>query len=230
MNKYVIGASIGVVLIISAGYFWFRSSSTPSYSTATVQKGSLSQEVSASGNIASANMINLQFQNNGKLTFIGVRVGDKVKAKEVIARQDSSVLNAQLEQSQAMVRVQMAELASLEQGTRPEQIAVTQAQVKSDLTALSQADQSVINAIKSAYTISNDAVHNKIDQFISNSRSTTPSLSFLLANAQISNTVLSERVAIEDILSKWEKHIVNLTDVGTDLSAAEAEARQILPW
>ena len=99
MKKYII---IGIIIVVlGGGYFWFRSSKTPSYITAIVARSSIKQEVSANGSVATPTMINLQFQNSGKLTFMGVKVGDSVKAGEVISRQDSSVLNAQLQQAEA---------------------------------------------------------------------------------------------------------------------------------
>src|ERR1700690_3831124 len=199
MKKYLIVGAIVLVLLAAGGYYWFRSSSAPSYTTAMVRRGAITQEVLASGNVASPTTIDLQFQNSGKLTFVGVQIGDSVKAGEVIARQDTSVLNAQLQQAQSAVSAQMASLTSLQQGTRPEQIAVTQSQVTSDEIALTQTDQSMINAIQSAYTASDDAVHNKIDQFVNNPRSTSPSLLFSSSNSQISNSALNERVSIEGV-------------------------------
>ena len=104
MKKYIIIGTV-IIIFIGTGYFWYRSSGVPSYSTIIVKRDSILQEVSASGNVVSPNMINLQFQNSGKLTFVGVKVGNKVNIGKVVARQDTSILKAQLRQSQAAYSV-----------------------------------------------------------------------------------------------------------------------------
>ncbi|MDE1924924.1 MAG: efflux RND transporter periplasmic adaptor subunit [Patescibacteria group bacterium] len=224
MKKYIV-ASVAVLVVLSGiSYYTFKSGNAK-YATATVERGSITQEVSASGNVAAPSTINLQFQNAGKLTSIGVQIGDKVSAGNVIARQDTSVLGAQLQQAQAAVDAEQAQLASLQQGTRPEQVAVAQAQVSSDQSALTQANLSIINAIQSAYTASDDAVHNKVDQFLSNARTSSPQLSLTTADSQISNTFLSERVSIEGTLAKWQAGTANLVTAGNNVFTAETEAQ-----
>jgi HlyD family secretion protein len=228
MKGYIIAGIISLVIIGGAGYYWFTLSKAPSYITASVKRGQIIEEVSARGNVASPTTINLQFQNSGKLTFFGVKVGDKVKAGDVIARQDTTVLKAQLRQAQALVDSQNAQLVSLEEGTRQEQIAVTEAQVKSDQIAVSQANQNIIYAIQSAYTVSDDSVHNKVDQIITNPKSTTPALVVTTNNSEAANKVLSERVSTENILTMWKSNVSNLSSSGSNLLTLGVEAQKNL--
>ena len=128
MKKYIY-IGVGVVIILAVVVYYAFASRTASYITAAVVSGSITQEASASGNVEAPTTIDLQFQNGGRLVALGVATGDHVSAGEVLARQDTSVLSAQLQQAEAAVATQQANLASLMQGTRPEQLAVTQAQV-----------------------------------------------------------------------------------------------------
>src|SRR3989338_5004021 len=86
MKLYLVGA-VALILIGGGAYYWFRIASAPAYATATVQRGSILQEVLASGNVEAPTTINLQFQNGGKLVAIGVQTGDTVTAGETLARQ-----------------------------------------------------------------------------------------------------------------------------------------------
>ena len=216
MRKGSIIGAVVLAVLLAGGYFWFRAGHPPTYVTTPVVRGPLVQQVLASGNVAAPTTIDLQFQVSGRLTMLGVQVGDHVRAGGALARLDTSVLDAQLQQAQAQVAAAQAGLATLQQGTRPEQVAVAQSQVASDETALAQANQSVINAIQSAYTAADDAVHNKLDQFITNPRSSTPSLAFTTTNQQVANVVLSERTTMESTLGLWQSNMVNLAASGGD--------------
>lgn len=228
MRKVSVIGVIILVALVGGGFYWFRAAHPPSYTTVGVTRGPITQQVLASGNVAAPTTINLQFQGSGRLTLVGVQVGDRVKAGGVVARLDTSVLAAQLAQAQAAVAAAQANLSTLELGTRPEQLAVAESQVTSDQTALAQANQSVSNAIQSAYTAADDAVHNKVDQFISNPRTTTPTLLFTTANQQQVSTLLSERTTIEGVLARWQADVANLAAGTGDLSSIQTETTSAL--
>lgn len=217
MKGYIIAGIVVITVAIGGGYYWYRTSNAPKYITAKVIKGSITEEVSARGNVTPPETINLQFQNSGKINLFKVRVGSKVKAGDVLVRQDTSVLKAELRQAQAVVNTNEAQLKSLKEGTRQEQIAVTEAQVKSDQVAVSQANQNMIYAIQSAYTYSDDAIHNKIDQFINNPRSATPTFVVTTSNTEAANRALTKRISIEEMLSSWRTNVSILSNVGSDL-------------
>jgi RND family efflux transporter MFP subunit len=102
---------IGGTLII----FIFQRFNRISYDLATVQRGDIVQEVLASGKVESPTMVNLQFKNNEKITFLKANVGQKVKLGEILARQDINSLNAQLNQLQSALKNQEYKLKSREE-------------------------------------------------------------------------------------------------------------------
>lgn len=227
MRKISPGVFVVVALAIAAAAaaaFYFSGAGKAQYATAVVERRDITQEASASGNVEAPTTVDLQFQASGRLVSLRVQTGDAVSAGDVLARQDSSVLSAQLQQAQAAVAAQEAQMQLLQQGTRPEQVAVTQAQVASDQSALAQANQGVVNAIQAAYTQSDDAVHNKVDQFFGNPQSASPQLSFTSSDSQMANTVVSDRVSIEPLLSNWHKDIGPLAASG-DLASAIANTQ-----
>ena len=66
--------------------------------TAKVVRRNLIQTVSASGKIKSAKKVNLKFQTSGKLSWVGVREGNRVKKWQAIASLDKKELRKKLKQ------------------------------------------------------------------------------------------------------------------------------------
>lgn len=113
--------AIALVVIIGgvAATVIFQRVNEVSYELATVQQGDIVQEVSATGKVVSPTTVSLQFKNSGKITFLKAEVGQKVKAGEILAKQDSSLLRSQLKQSQAVLKTQQYKLRSLEENNVP---------------------------------------------------------------------------------------------------------------
>ena len=104
---FIIGG-VAVTLIFQ------RANKVP-YELATVQQGNIVQEVSASGKVESPTRVDLQFKNSGEITFLKTEVDQKVKKGEVLAKQDASLLYAQLKQAQATLKNQEYKLRSREE-------------------------------------------------------------------------------------------------------------------
>ena len=99
---------------VAATVIFQRVSKMP-YELATVQQGNIVQEVSASGKVESPTRVDLQFKNSGEITFLKTEVDQKVKKGEVLAKQDASLLYAQLKQAQATLKNQEYKLRSREE-------------------------------------------------------------------------------------------------------------------
>lgn len=99
---------------IAATLIFQRTNKVP-YELATVQQGNIVQEVSASGKVESPTRVDLQFKNSGEITFLKTEVDQKVKKGEVLAKQDASLLYAQLKQAQATLKNQEYKLRSREE-------------------------------------------------------------------------------------------------------------------
>lgn len=215
-----------LAVVGGVGYYAILSRA-PQYVTATVERTAITQEASASGNVKSPTTIDLQFQASGRITYLAVDTGDRVSAGEVLARQDESILEAQLREAQASVAAEQAQLESLKEGTRPEQIAVTLAQIASDQITLAQGNQALINAIQTAFVQSDDAIHNKVDQFFNNPRSANPILLFSTNDSQLVSVIQVERLSMEKSLLAWQSALSGLNNQD-DLSTAVTQAQQNL--
>ena len=219
----IVWIASGAVVVVVAAWFFFFHSSNNNLQTLIVHRGDFTAQVNVTGTITAAQDVDLGFAQNGRIASAAVKVGDKVKAGDVIATLENNDLQAAVAGKQAALASAEAQLQSLKDGTRPEQLAVLQSSVDAAQTALTQANSAALNAIQDAYTTSDDAVHNKADQFFNNSRTSTPSVVFYSSNTQALTTIVSERVSLETMLTVWKAELASLS-ASDDLSTAMVEA------
>ncbi len=141
-----------IIIIVAAvgGYFYFTKKPASTYEYTTVGRANVIQEVSVTGNVKPAETVDLAFEKSAKITKASVKVGDKVKAGQVLATLESSDITAQLIQAQAGVQAQQANLDALKKGTRPEELQIAQAAVSNAQKALTDAQNSLTTAKNSA--------------------------------------------------------------------------------
>jgi HlyD family secretion protein len=78
--------------------------------------------LSASGYVVAHHKISVNSKVTGRLAWIGVEKGDKVKEGQVLVRLEDQEFRAQYEQARGAVESAKARLAELEHGSRPEEI------------------------------------------------------------------------------------------------------------
>src|SRR5262245_48637286 len=132
-----------VILALIAGvvFWWLPSRLAPATTTttATVTQGDLTIGVTRSGSVAAARSVDLPFQQDGTVTSVNVKVGDQVKAGQVLAQLDASDLQLQLQQAQANLKSAEAKLAQANGGSAtPQDLASAQASLDSAKAQLSQ--------------------------------------------------------------------------------------------
>ncbi|MBA2323352.1 MAG: biotin/lipoyl-binding protein [Pseudonocardiales bacterium] len=108
--------SVSVALVVSA-----CSGSAPPPPTARVERGMVATRVSASGALSSISSQNLGFPKGAQLKEVNVKVGDVVKAGQVLAKLDDFTFQQQLNQQQAQLNNQQALLNKLTGGNTVEQ-------------------------------------------------------------------------------------------------------------
>lgn len=86
--------SLIVILIL---IFYFFPNKKPQLKTYTVKKQNIKEEITLSGKINALEKVNLRFQTSGRLAWVGVKLGDKVKKYQTIASLDQRDLKNRLE-------------------------------------------------------------------------------------------------------------------------------------
>jgi HlyD family secretion protein len=109
--------------------------------TRTVVESSASPSITlnAAGYIVAHHKINVNSKVTGRIAWIGVEKGDKVKQDQVLVRLEDREFSAQVEQARGATDAAAARLKALETGSRPQEIAGA-------LHNLEQARANLVNA------------------------------------------------------------------------------------
>ena len=198
----VVAVVLVMLVLVFVGYKFFSPSSDGNQGTMVIHAGDFLQQVSVSGTAKAAQDVSLAFAQGGRIGNVSVSVGDRVYPGQVLAEVENADLRAQTLQKQAALESAQAKLASLKAGTRPEELAQAQAAVAQDQTAL-------INTLGTAYTVADDAIHNKTDEIFSNPR-TGAQVNFSSSNSQLKTNVEATRGTLESMLSSWQQKIAAL--------------------
>ena len=127
-RRYIIG---GIVLIVVLGLLTLAyrafSSDTPEVEVVRASAETTGNDVggtvlSATGYIVAHHTINVNSKVTGRLEWIGVEKGDKVKEGQVLVRLESQEFRANYEQAKGGVENARAYLEELQHGSRPEEI------------------------------------------------------------------------------------------------------------
>ncbi len=183
----IIALACILVLVIFLG----RKKNTPDELVA-VAKHNLVEEVSATGNVKPLSDLDLSFRSGGQVASIPVAVGDSVYAGESLASLLNGDLVAAVKQAKAGLAIALAKLVDMQNGTRPEELAI--------------AANTLANSITSAYTTSDDAIRNDIDQMFTNPTGVSPQVVFSVNNFQLKTDINNARMTIEGLLHAWKQN------------------------
>lgn len=142
-----------IVLILIAGFVYskyFKPEEQPEYEFATVERGILSQTVDATGNVESANELELRFEASGRIAQIYKQVNSEVKKGDVIASLDLGELSARVAQANATVAKAQANLDKLLSGQTDSYLITMKAKVDQAQATLDQIKASYDDSIANA--------------------------------------------------------------------------------
>jgi len=195
-NRIVIGIIAAVIVV--GGAIWYVTSATPpTFGAVTVQKGNVVESVDEPGSVLAENSAVMSFQEAGQIAGVNVQEGSVVSAGAVLASLDAAQLQAAVGQASAGLAAAQAQLDSLTSGTRPQQLAI-------DQSAVASADQALGIAVGNAYSASDDAVRNQLDNMFSNAQSSNPAFNVPSNSTPGAvTTIQNERVQIGTALTAW---------------------------
>ncbi|OGG92425.1 hypothetical protein A3H03_02075 [Candidatus Kuenenbacteria bacterium RIFCSPLOWO2_12_FULL_42_13] len=143
-KKIIIPVAVIIVLVALFGIFG-RGKPTVEYTAAKVETGEVIQTVDATGSVASAEAINLNFKTTGKITSLKAKVGDKVKVGDILATLDTAALASRVSEASSAVIEAKANLEKIMSGAIPEDVRVSELTVAQKKQDLSMAENSLAN-------------------------------------------------------------------------------------
>jgi HlyD family secretion protein len=142
-KRYIlIGIAVVVLLgLLTLAYRVLTPAASEVEVTRAVVESSASPSIilNAAGYIVAHHKINVNSKVTGRIAWIGVEKGDKVKQDQVLVRLEDREFRAQVEQARGAVAAAAARLKALETGSRPQEIAGA-------LHNLEQARANLVNA------------------------------------------------------------------------------------
>jgi HlyD family secretion protein len=122
--KYV--AIILILLLVGVGATMaFRNANAPvavETVRARVESSSQSAVLIATGYVVAHHKIQVGSKIMGRVAWIGVEKGDRVKANQIVVRLEDREYRAQYEEAQAQMETAQARLSEMQRGSRPEEI------------------------------------------------------------------------------------------------------------
>ncbi len=115
------------------------------YTTEDAVLKNLKQTVEVTGTVESADDINLNFAASGRVGAVLVKIGDQVKANQILARLSAGDVASQVADAQAALDVAKSNLAQLMAGASSEDINVTQRELENAKTTYQTALDSLAN-------------------------------------------------------------------------------------
>src|SRR6266481_4480726 len=129
-KKLIIGIGTAALLVLAAFYFWGRSSSTPQYMTAKVERGNLRNTVTATGTLQAVTTVQVGSQSSGTISALNADFNSVGKKGQVIAQLDPAVPKAQVDQARANLQQARAALEQARAGVANSRAGVSDAQAK----------------------------------------------------------------------------------------------------
>lgn len=158
--------------------------------------------------------VSLAFQVSGKIENIFFEEGQKVKKGDLLATLDSALYKEQLNQINAQIGVQKAQVAKLEKGYRPEEIEKARATMDQKHALLQKAKKTLTRYEKLLATKS--VAQDKYDTVNTEYQSAKALYLFaksnleLLKNGYDKEDVLSAKAQLDALISQKNQHQLNL--------------------
>jgi multidrug efflux pump subunit AcrA (membrane-fusion protein) len=206
-----------LILFVAGGYFFYSKSKKPKveYTTATVEKGNLSQTVSATGDLKDDSEIVLNFELGGRISKVFIKKGNKVAAGDSIAMLDNVNLSGQVAVAKATLNKAVADAGSNNDAIRESDVAVDNADNFLDETE--KLEKQRVDAAETALDNAKDYYSDALD-FYNDSPTKNNKLTL--------TTALNSKKAAEEALDTAKKsRDLAITSAENSLDAAKARLK-----
>ncbi len=189
-------SAVILLVLLVIGYNVFSGSSDKA-EVFTIKNGNITQKVIVNGKTKAIRDSSLAFEVNGTVKSASVDVGSRVVVGQTLVSLDQGVAYADLLKAKANLESEKARLDELKRGTRPEEIAVSEIEVKNAKTKLDDAQKNLYNRVV-------DVVNNSIDQFFSNPKTSNPQFNLVTNDMQLKNSINLGRLKVEAMITSWD--------------------------
>lgn len=183
--------------------------------TMTIERADFVNEISISGKVIAAQSAELGFDQSGRIATINAKVGDNVRAGSTIASIENGSARADVAQKQATLEKEQAKLASLQKGTRPEELAIYEQDYVDASSAL-------VIAMRNAYLQIEDSIVGKADTLFDNGNTVNPQIDIRTQSYNEKRSIERDRLFLSEKMEAWKKALSSLTTTPTSESIRSA--------
>ncbi|MGC9611203.1 MAG: efflux RND transporter periplasmic adaptor subunit [Minisyncoccia bacterium] len=191
-KRWVIISGISIIALVLIYFIFFSGGNESLFNTVTVGRGTISEEVSATGSIKPVESVELAFERSGRIAAVNADVGQWVGAGDAIAVLNKADLEAQLAKAEADLASQSASLDN------------ARVDLKNDYN-------DVPNVLNDAYAKSDDAVRTKTSSLFTGSQNSKYQLTFNSCDTQAGIDAETLRLQSGDEITVWQGEIANLS-------------------
>ena len=175
------------------------------------------------GTVQSQSEATVRAEKSGQAVSVNHALGDSVGAGTVVAEIENASERASVLMAQAGVEVAQANLNKTQNGGTNNQKDISAIQNTTAQTAVANAVNVAKQAVASAYSAADDAIHTKTDPLFINPGSITPQFALQTSNSQLSNDIQNRRVLVEQKMTNLNT-LANALSASSDIDSALAEA------
>jgi HlyD family secretion protein len=106
--RFGVVAALACALLVGLGYSYSQESAAPTFLTAPIERGSISNLVKASGTVEAVISVDVSSQLSGRIADVFVSFNDNVKAGQPIAQIDQGIFAARVTEARAALNVAQA--------------------------------------------------------------------------------------------------------------------------
>ncbi|THF56874.1 efflux RND transporter periplasmic adaptor subunit [Pseudothauera rhizosphaerae] len=235
---YLILVPLGVLIAGAAFVAWqyagSRQSPADLYQFVNVQRADIEDVVTATGTLQPRDYVDVGAQVSGQLKKFHVEVGSEVKAGDLLAEIDATVLQSKVDATRAQLRNLRATL-----GARESDLALAEIQYRRQQNLIAEeatteeAVQQAEASLRSARA-QIEALRAQIDQTESNLRADEANLQYTRIEAPIAGTVVSISARLGQTLNSTQQapvilRVADLTTMTVQTQVSEADVSRLRP-
>ncbi|MBI1906953.1 MAG: efflux RND transporter periplasmic adaptor subunit [Rhodocyclales bacterium] len=203
-----------------------------SYQYAQASRGDIEHVVTATGTLQPRDYVDVGAQVSGQLRKVHVDIGAQVKAGDLLAEIDPTVLQSRVDATRAQLRFQRAQLLE-----RQSTLALARTQLQRQKNLIAE-DATTLEAVQSAQAALNaaqaqiEALQAQIEQTTSNLRADEANLNYARIYAPMSGTVVSVSARLGQTINATQQapvllRIADLSTMTVKTQVSEADVSKL---
>lgn len=234
--KSIILIALGSLIVLAClHFFWPKWSPIDSLlisrftlPTIQVQNGPLLESFRVTdARLVARESFELSFPSAGTIADIFVIEDQLIYEPIPLVRLDTALQTLEVAKARAILKQNQSHVAKLKAGTRDHELTVSNSETKASKEALKQSKRQLLDALRAAYSDTDDAIRTKTDPLFIDPRGDNPETDFSLSDSGLENDIESERHSLEDVLIDWGREAHEL-ETSSNLSDARSNAQKNL--